>query len=645
MFRKEVFVLCFVLSLFLLPGVFAVVSISPLNAVYNLGDLLSNTLSVSRSTAGTEYLSVILVCGNDEAVLYKTPLTLGANEQKSIVVEVPLTTAFIGGLKSSCALRASYGAEEVYSNMFTISTELLITLPGAFGVHAPGATIIFNGTVAKRTGQTATGTLQYSSEELALSGTVPITNGVFTLSFVLPTDARSQAYLLSVAASEGEGLNTGATSTSIHIGQRLQELEIALNAPLLYPRNKVTYTSFAYDQAHEAYYIALDLSIRDPTGAVIHQETLTSGTTSFYSLSSSAPPGVWTIRAQANGTEVTRQFSVGVVLNVSVTLANGTLTIMNTGNVPYNKTMDIIIGDVREPKVISLGIEEEKTFTLNAPNGDYVVGVTDGASSFTGRSFLTGKSISVEDPTDQRLISHVSTAWILLILLLGITAFYYYRKIGKPDYATSSPSSQSYTTRPAGGSFTFPEKKTQLIDKGERRHLPVLVVRIKNHASVQGQVRSVVQHAVQEAHASGAIVQEQSPATWVAFFTHAEGEDAVMMRAVQAAEHIQGALDEYNIKGNPQIDYGVGIHFGELIIEEKPFKYTALGNTLLLTKKLADYAPKIVLLSDEAHKFIASTTRCEKIHDRNAWKLKSISRRDRHNNFIKGFMKRQGFRD
>ncbi|MBM3230383.1 hypothetical protein FJZ22_01875 [Candidatus Pacearchaeota archaeon] len=643
MFRKEVLVISILVSLLFVPGVFAAVSISQPTSMYNLGDILSVTASVSRTDAGTDYLSVFLVCGTEEATVYKTPLTLQAGKQTAVAVTFPLTTSFIGGLKSTCALRTTYGADEVFSSPFTISTELVIQVPGALGVHAPGARVFLNGTVMKRTGQPASGTLDYSSEELGITGTALITQGTFTLSFDLPTDVRAQAYLLSLAASEGEGLNAGATSTSVRMGQALRSLEIALNAPLLYPNTKLTYTPLAYDQAGEAYYTAVSIAVHDANGARIHGETLTSGTTSSYILPSSASPGTWTVSAEANGSRTTRQFSVAAVMNASVVLGNGTLTIVNTGNVPYNKTVDIAIGEISEPKSIGLGVGEEKTFELNAPDGDYIVRVHDGSDIFTGRSFLTGKAISIDDPEDQRLISRVSMAWILLILLLGVAAAYYYKKIGKPEYYSSSPSS-SYSTRPAGNSFTFPEKKSQMIDKGERKAIPVVVLKVKNHPSVQGQVRTVVQQAIQEAQASGAIVHEQGQGMWVAFFTHAEGEDAVMMRAVQAAEQIQGTLDEYNVQGKPQVEYGIGINFGELIIEQHPFKYTALGATLPVAKKLADYASKMVLLSDEAHTFIASTTRCEKIHDRNAWKLKSISRRDRHNNFIKGFMKRQGFR-
>lgn len=630
-------------SLLILPGVWGALSLNQPEAVYNLGDFLSVTASVSSGSAQTDSLTLSLVCGTDTAILYKAPLSLNAGEQKTVSLSIPLTSAFVGTLRGTCTLQSTYGNDSVASSSFTMSNELLLTVPGALGIFAPDTVVTFNGTVVRKTGQPADGTVTYMNDALGLRGSVPLTEGVFMLSFTLPAHARSQAYLLSLAASEEDDLNVGASSTSFHIGQVLKSLEIALNTPLVSPQETLTYTALAYDQAHDAYYTLLPLQLIDSTGAVYHEETLTSGTTASFLLPMTAPPGVWTIHADVNGTEVTRQFSVSTLVNASVTLVNGTLTITNTGNVPYNKTMDITIGDVTASKVVSLDVGASQQFTLEAPDGDYPIVASDGATSFSGRSFLTGNAISVTNPADQKLISNVSLAWILLILLLGGVAAYYYHKIGKPEYGSTAPTS-SYSTRPASGSFTFPEKKTQMIDRGERKPLPIVVVRVKNHPSVQGQIRSVIQQALGEASACGAIVQEQGASTWIAFFTQKEGEDAVVLRAVQAAESIQGAFEAYNVKGNPQIDYGIGIHFGELIVEEQPFKYTALGNTLSVAKKLAEYAPKSVLLSDDAHKFIASTTRCEKIQDRNAWRLKSISRRDRHNKFITGFMKRQGLR-
>jgi hypothetical protein len=635
--------LTLVLCMMVMPGVCALVSMTNPQTIYNLGDTLDLSATVSRPTAGTSFLEVVLVCGTNEATLYKAPLTVQANAQQIVPVSVPLTRSFIRGLEGSCALLTSYGDEETTSQTFTISTELLVSVPGALGMRAPGSTVTFNGTVVRRTGQTATGTVSYVSEGLGISGSAPVTNGIFSVTFSLPDDVRSQAYLLSVSASEGKGLNEGSTSTSIHMGQTLHTLEIAVNTPLLYPRDDIVYTVLASDQADESMYVVSDVSVLDATGTQVHRESLPTDTTSSYLLPQGSLPGIWTVRAEHNGTIATRQFSVGTVVNASVRVSNDTLTIVNTGNVPYNKTIEVSIGGVTESKQVALGVGEEKKFSLSGPDGEYIIEVNDGTQTTTGRSFLTGKSISVDDPDDQNLISRVSAAWILLILLLGVVAVYYYRKIGKPEFYGSAPSS-SYSTRSAGGSFTFPEKKSQMIDRGERRPLPLLALRVKNHPANQGHVKEVVQKAIGEARAQGAVVQEQGSGTWVAFFTHKEGEDAVIMRAIHAAEAIQNALAEYNVKGNPQVDYGIGIHYGELIVEEQPFKYTALGNTVPLVKKLADYAPKGVLVSDEAHKYVASTTRCEKIHDRNAWKLKSISRRDRHNNFIKGFMKRQGFR-
>ena len=88
--------------------------------------------------------------------------------------------------------------------------------------------------------------------------------------------------------------------------------------------------------------------------------------------------GYWKIEASYNNQTVKRFFTIGEREEAEFIIEGEKLIITNTGNVPYTKTLQILIGE----KVISqkqfIDIGESKEIRLVAPEGDYNVQVSDG---------------------------------------------------------------------------------------------------------------------------------------------------------------------------------------------------------------------------------------------------------------------------
>ena len=121
-------------------------------------------------------------------------------------------------------------------------------------------------------------------------------------------------------------------------------------------------------------------------------------------------------------------------------------------------------------------------------------------------------------------------------------------------------------------------------------------------------------------------------------------EEQVVGKALSLAEEISSILNEYNKHYALKINYGLGIHLGEMIIEsnrEGKIRFTSVGSTTIIPKRAADRSNGFVYLSEIVHRRMLGKIKCEKISSEGYWKLNQIVRRDEHKDFINKFMKKQ----
>lgn len=112
------------------------------------------------------------------------------------------------------------------------------------------------------------------------------------------------------------------------------------------------------------------------------------------------------------------------------------------------------------------------------------------------------------------------------------------------------------------------------------------------------------------------------------------------LTAVRAASEIASYLKEHNQKFTEKIDFGIGIHSGDIAtkVEGGKLKFTALGNVLNTAKRIADSANNDVLLSRDAGSKVSSEVKTEKVGE--YYSIKRIVDRELNKNFIDNFLKR-----
>jgi hypothetical protein len=116
--------------------------------------------------------------------------------------------------------------------------------------------------------------------------------------------------------------------------------------------------------------------------------------------------GYWRISASYKNKTVKRFFSVGEREEADFSIEGDKLIIRNTGNVPYSKTLQILIGDkiITQKQYIDIG--EFKEIRLVAPDGKYNVQVTDGQKIISKSDIQLTGTARVIGALDEELVKN-----------------------------------------------------------------------------------------------------------------------------------------------------------------------------------------------------------------------------------------------
>ena len=97
-----------------------------------------------------------------------------------------------------------------------------------------------------------------------------------------------------------------------------------------------------------------------------------------------------------------------------------------------------------------------------------------------------------------------------------------------------------------------------------------------------------------------------------------------------------------NSKTIKKIDYGIGLNMGNLIVESKDnkFKFIASDNSVISTKNIAQFSNNDILLSESIHRRTIGKAKAKKLSDKNLWQLERVPDREKHEDFINKFKKR-----
>ncbi len=628
-----------------LPLASASIAIDPLLAVYNVGDELTISFTVTRAASAHGFLTADLACAEGRYEIYKTPLRTSAGEQKKINIPARLDRFLIGNASTACSILIAYGGETAKSTTFEISSEAFIVASMAESVVQPGGSALVGGRVTKKNGKPLEGIIDAALTELNITYAAPVTRGAFNLTLPVPGNARAHTYVVTLRASErdSDGLEStkGQTTLSFKVPQILVSSEIALDRLTLAPAEMLSYRVLAFDQAEELMVLTSKVTLRSPSGAVSESEVYT-GVLHDVPFLWNATPGTWTLEARVGPLKSSKDIVMLAVRNVSMVLENDTLLIRNVGNTEFSETIQVMIGSDPRDVPVTLAVGESVRLKLFAPRGSHAIAVSSGNETTAfGGVYLTGKSVDVRNADSRTWSVDPWMWWFLLILGAASAAVYYYRKYGRHaswgrtphrDWGREDTPSRTVNTAPA-------RALTTASNVGTKEECAIVAVHVKNLGHL-GQTDSPTAATI-------ARVQDQGKNARAAVYT--QGTHLVMIlspssvgntgqASVSLARDIDRILRDHNKQYAYKISFGIGINKGMMIVERsggKP-KFTSIGTTVLSAKRLAEHAREGILVGDELYRSMIGKIKVEKVGEKR-WKLKEGGTVSRNAEFLKRF--------
>ncbi len=324
----------------------------------------------------------------------------------------------------------------------------------------------------------------------------------------------------------------------------------------------------------------------------------------------------------------------------------------------YKRAVQVKINNLVEIINAELLPGEEKRYELRAPDGSYSISITDGRSTqFDESVTLTGSAVNVKEVGRSFFARNKLLAWVFLILVMGLFIFTGARRTLRKRYVLSERAGSGEpvkgkgvvkVSKKEGKPVIMREPKEaehSLVLKGQKQDVALACLKIKNKLDEAASLN--LGRILKEAQAS----QEVKPVTYksgdyflILFSPLTTKTFKNHVPAVKAAIALQRGLRAYNSRAKEKIDFGLAVHSGDLVnsLQENRLKFTPLGNTLNLPKKIAELSRQEVLLTKEIHEKTLTSVKTDKIEKNGVelFKIKRILDTKRNSVFIQDFLKK-----
>ena len=188
------------------------------------------------------------------------------------------------------------------------------------------------------------------------------------------------------------------------------------------------------------------------------------------------------------------------------------------------------------------------------------------------------------------------------------------------------------------------EAEQVLVLKGHKNNVAVVAIKIKN--KIGDMEKQSLERAVELVYRKKGAVYEQGDFIFIVFsplMTHTQKNE---IEAAKAAERISLVLKEHNKRFKDKIDFGIGINSGQMInkVEDKKLKFTALGNFIVVVKRLAESSDRQVLVTKDSYERGISEIKVEKkaVAGGDIYELRRVVDKEKNQKFIGEFLKRIG---
>ena len=274
-------------------------------------------------------------------------------------------------------------------------------------------------------------------------------NGYFISNFTLSSNTKSGKYLARIRVyekdSKNEITNEGETEYYFTITQLPTSLEIVFENSEVEPGEVVKIKPLLRDQAGDKITSTANIIIKNKKGEILLEKDQPIEEFLDFPTEKGQTPEEFSVFANSGLLNCEEKFLIKEHQEVEATLINKTLIIKNIGNVFYNKTAIVKIGEEIKEINLSLDIGNEESFVLSAPDGEYDIEVSsNGDTKLTQTTLLTGKVVGLKKSGG--LVGFFSNpySWIFIIIILLIVAYIVYKKGYKKSFFGKMPVTQLF---------------------------------------------------------------------------------------------------------------------------------------------------------------------------------------------------------
>lgn len=633
------------------------------NEIYNLGDTITTPVTIKASNDISGSFQMNLLCGGHDINFYRNGIRLFYGEEEKMYPSLVLTQEVIGEVIGDCKIKASLiGEEAVLTNEFRISDLIIIEIKTKKTEFIPGESIFIEGYATKENKKEVNGFMDLqiiSSDGKGTNHFGTINNGFFSVNISLAEDSKAGDYIIKLNAYErnflGETTNTGYAEHSIYVIQVPTSLEIVFDKKEVEPGTDLKVKTIVHDQTGEKIEGgSAIIKIKDKKGLILEQAEKQTDEFLEFPIMYNEPSAEWTVTANSKGLEAEASFTIKEKKEVNVEIINKTLTITNVGNVPYNETVLIKIGNESITLNVNLEVDGSQKYKLSAPDGEYQVEVVaDGESYITENVILTGKIVDIKEAEGVLTLVRYPFVWVFIIFVLGFVAFIVFKKGYKRSFF-------GYIHSKKGGlKKAVPLRKKSLINttnkaelslslKGDKQNISLICLKIKNLAEIEtkkGNAIETLQKIVDISEEKKSAIYENQDNL---FFILAPVKTKTFKNektAIELAKKIESILTEHNRLSNQKIAYGVSLNYGTIVAQKEAniLKFMSMGTLITTAKKIASLSEKEILLGEKIKEKLVSEIKTEKQTKGNVsfYTIKGIKQdKEENKKFIKNFLDR-----
>jgi class 3 adenylate cyclase len=324
------------------------------------------------------------------------------------------------------------------------------------------------------------------------------------------------------------------------------------------------------------------------------------------------------------------------------------LAIHNVGNVLYNRSVDVNIGSDVMALNLTIDVGATRKFDLNAPDGRYEVVVGDGRDVYSRSVLLTGRALALEDLNKLNILKNYSSIWIFLIFILSGTGIVFFirsnkgKTFSKDNLAAKSVDivskfgrsgnkkdgnivrSRSIAKRHGGKgdymidrtSNTDSGAESNLVLDGEKLPGSIVSIAVKNYSSFNDDARERLKKIVTDCKGKG-LVDWREEYVFVVFSPLVTRTYKNEKLAVNMAHKVAEKLKNYNKKAGVRIDFGIGVHSGDMLVSKSggKLKYTGVGNVVSFAKRMSRLDSEKVVVGEDVRRKLGRDLKVEKGED------------------------------